>query len=407
MVAHAYGTVPYYRETMRRLGLVPNHFQSADDLIKLPLIERDQLQRDPEYFVSESYVLDRCLKLRTGGSTGIPCTIYHNIAALFENAAHGERERSMVTPLVQKSFGYRETIIGSPTTTDKIVQDFCQAHGFFPAALRIKRQYLSLLDPPEKNLALINEFRPDAIRSYGSYLEILFPYIYTSGQSFQRPKVVSYSSDGVSDSVRRLILEKFNIPLLSSYESVEAFKIGFECTRNLGIHLNMDLYPVRIIDGRNEALPDGESGDVVVSNLVNRATVMLNYRLGDVATKLTRGCSCGRSLPLLSFPEGRNDEYLHLTSGKVMHPQSVRTILVGEEEISRFQVVQVSASHLQVLIVASSSADRERMRERIARNFASVFTPDINVEILFVDSIAPRGKGKFRVVISMVRAHKP
>jgi len=71
---------------------------------------------------------------------------------------------------------------------------------------------------------------------------------------------------------------------------------------------------------------DGESGDVVVSNLVNRATVLLNYRLGDIARKLSRTCPCGRSLPLLSFPEGRNDEYLQLASGKVMHPQSVRTV---------------------------------------------------------------------------------
>jgi phenylacetate-CoA ligase len=403
MALHAYRNVPYYRETMRRLGLHPDDLQTADDLMKLPLIERSRLQRDPEYFVSESHRLDGCLKLRTGGSTGIPCTIYHDAAALFQNAAFGERERSMITPLVGRSFGYRETVIGSPTTTDKVVQDFCQARGFFPPAIRIKRQYLSLLDPPEKNLGLINDFQPDVIRSYGSYLEILFPYIYTSKRSFSSPKVVTYSSDAVSDSVRRLVVEKFNLPLLSTYEAVEAFKIGFECAQRLGVHLNIDLYPVRIVNAENQAMPDGESGDIVVSNLVNRATVLLNYRLGDLARKLTVACPCGRSLPLLSFPEGRNDEYLHLASGKVMHPQSVRTILLNEEEIWQFQVVQASASHLRVFIVAAPSVDHQRMRERLAAKFASTFGHDVTVDIVFVDSIDRMSKGKFRVVMSLLK----
>ena len=402
MVSHAYHTVPYYRETMGRLGLRPSDFQGAEDLSKLPLLEREKLQRDPEFFVSTAHPLDRCLKLRTGGSTGVPCTIYHDTAALFQNAAHGERERSMIRTSVGKSFGYRETVIGSPTTTDRVVQEFCQVHGFFPPRIRIKRQYLSLLDPPDINLALINEFEPDVIRSYGSYLEVLFPYIYTTGKPFYRPKFITYSSDGLSNSVRRLIVEKFGLAVLSTYEAVEAFKIGFECHQRLGVHLNVDLYPVRIVNTQGEPLPDGESGEVVVSNLVNRATVLLNYCLGDIATKLSFPCPCGRSLPLLSFPEGRNDEYLHLASGRVMHPQSVRTILLSEEDIWQFQVVQDTTAHLRVAIVAAESADRQRMRELLAAKFASMFGPEIRVEISFVNSIDRTATGgKFRVVVSM------
>jgi hypothetical protein len=36
MVLHAYRTVPYYRETMDRLGLTADHFHTADDLARLP-----------------------------------------------------------------------------------------------------------------------------------------------------------------------------------------------------------------------------------------------------------------------------------------------------------------------------------------------------------------------------------
>ena len=403
MVLHAHRHAPYYRETMKRLGLSPGDFQTVDDLLKLPLIERSQLQADPEYFVSDSHDLDRCLKLRTGGSTGVPCTIYHDAAALFQNAAYGERERLMITAFVGRSFGYRETVIGSPTTTDRVVQEFCQARGFFPRAVRIERQYLSLLDTPERNLALINEFQPNVIRSYGSYLDVLFPYIYVERRPFSSPKIITYSSDGVSEPVRRLIVDTFKIPLLSTYEAVEAFKIGFECTQRVGVHLNIDLYPVRIVNAEAQPLPDGESGDVVVSNLVNRAMVLLNYRLGDIARMLRDACPCGRSLPLLSFPEGRNDEYLQLASGKMLHPQAVRTILLSEEAIWRFQVIQLSTSHLRVLIVAAPGADPEAMRQRLAIKFVSIFGSGAAVDVVFVDSIARTSKGKFRAVISMAQ----
>ena len=402
MVAHAYRTVPYYRTAMDRLGLRSADFQSAEDLSKLPIVERAALRSDPLAFVSTAYRVADCLKLRTGGSTGVPCTIYHNPAALFQNAAHGERERSMVTALIGRSFGYSETVIGSPTTTDRVVQEFCQARAYFPEPLRIKRQYLSLIDPPEKNLALINAFRPDVVRSYGSYLEILFPYIQATGGPFHTPKCVTYSSDGLSSSVRRLIADTWGLPVLSTYEAVEAFKIGFECRQGAGVHLNADLYPVRIVDAQGAPLPDGRSGDVVVSNLVNRATVLLNYRLGDIARKLPNPCSCGRRLPMLSFPEGRDDEYLHLPGGRVMHPQSVRTVLVEEDEVWQFQVVQDAPASLRIALVAAPSCDRQRMRARVGEQLARLLGPETAIEIAFVPSIdrAATG-GKFRTVVSL------
>jgi len=402
MVFHAYRTVPYYRETMDRLNLRPSDFQSAENLTKLPMLDREQLQRDSEYFVSTAQPLNRYLKLHSGGSTGTPCTVYHDTAALFQNAAHGERERSMITALVGKPLGYRETVIGSRLSTAKEVQELCQKNGFFPSGIRIQRQYLYLLDPPERNVALMNEFKPDVIHSsFGSYLEILFPYLYTTNEPFHRPKVITYSSTGLSDSVRRLITETFYIPVLSTYQAVEAFKIGFECRQSLGLHLNIDLYPVRIVNATGETLPIGESGDVVVSNLVNRATVLLNYRLGDVACILQDPCPCGRSLPLLSFPQGRSDDLIQLASGQIVHPQSVRLIFTDEEEIWQYQVVQESTTYFRVAIVAAKTCNRQEMSERLAAKFALTFGADTRVEISFVDSINRTVAGKHRTVLSM------
>jgi len=408
MVAYAYRYVPYYQETMDKLGLQPSDFEDADDLGKLPLLERHQLQRDPEYFVSKAEPLERCLRLTSGGSTGGPTTVYYDTRAVFQNAAHGERARSVVTSLIGRGLGYRETVIVMQRSSTHVVQQFCQDRGFFPRGMRIQRQHLSVLDPPQENVVLINKYRPDIIRSFGSYLGILFPYVHTTGIPFHRPMVVTSHADALSPSVRHLIENEFNIPVFSKYGAVEAFNIGFECEHHRGHHLNIDLHPVRIVDEEGREVPKGESGEVVVSNLVNRATVLFNYRLSDVSAISPDRCPCGRSLPLLSFLYGRTDDLLELPSGEIAHPLTLKMIFCFDEpDLWEFQVIQETRTHFRVPIVASESCDREEMRKRIAAKMSQALGGDVRADICFVDSLDRTGAGKLRTVISKcTRTHE-
>jgi phenylacetate-CoA ligase len=401
MVSYAYRYVLHYRETMDQLGLTPADFQGADDLSKLPLVERHQLVGHPERFVSTAQPLDRYLQLRSSGSSGLPSTIRHDARAVFQNAAHAERDRCMITPLLGRRVGYRETVIGVHHSATHAVQQFLQERGLFPRGVRIQRQYLSLLDPTGKNLGLINEFKPDIIHSYGSYLDILFPFLHATGATFHRPRVVTYSSDGLLPSVRHLIEKEFNIPVFSTYQATEAFKIAFECEHHQGMHLNIDLYPVRIVDEEGREVAEGESGEVVVSNLVNRGTVLFNFRLGDIAAILPDRCPCGRSLPLLSFLQGRKDDLIELPSGELIHPLSLKLIfLVNEPEIWEYQILQTTPRHLRVAIVAAETCDRPQMKQRIAAKMTRVLGSEVKVDISFVDSIDRTVGGKFRTVIS-------
>jgi phenylacetate-CoA ligase len=402
MVAYAYRQVPYYRETMDRLGLRPSDFGSAEDLGKLPILERRELQRDPENFVSKAHPVERCLLVRSGGSTGEPKTVYRDLPSLLQTRAHDERMRPVIAKTMGRTVGYRKTDIGSPASSFSKGRQFCRARSLSPRRVSVQHQDLSLLDSPEENVHLLNQFKPDVLQTYGSYLELLFPYLYATGEPFHRPKVVIYTSDDLSGSVRRLIEEEFKIPVFSSYQATEASRIGFECEGHLGLHLNIDLYPVRIVDPEGRTLSVGESGDVIISNLVNRATVLLNYRLGDIAALLPDRCSCGRSLPLLSFPQGRIDNWIELASGQLFHTQAVRTIFSHDEaDIWQYQVVQHTSKHLSVSVVAAETCDRQQTRERIAAECARKFGEGVTVDISFVDSIERTAGGKLCPVLSL------
>lgn len=407
-VAHAYEHVPYYRETMDALRLRPGELRAASDLARLPVIEREQLQRDPEYFMSRAQPAERYVELSTDGTTAMPVTVLHDPFALIQGATHTERREATIFKLAGRRLRLRRVFVGSEMgMLARTTREF-RKRSLIPARLRYSDLWLSMLDPPAKNAERISEFRADVLRCYGSYVEALFLHAEADGASFVAPRVIVYGADGVSDPVRRLIAERHGAALLSAYGAGEAHHIAVECERNSGLHLNDDLYPVRIVDGEGRELPDGESGDVVVSNLVNRATVLLNYRLGDRAAKLPGRCSCGRSLPRMSLPEGRSDDWVEAPSGEIVHAQAVRGLLLAEDEwVMAFQIEQLSLTNFAVDAVVAERADRDALRARIEERFRERFGDATSTEVRFVEALERTAGGKVRVVRSRRTAAQP
>jgi phenylacetate-coenzyme A ligase PaaK-like adenylate-forming protein len=400
-VEYAYRHVPYYRETMDRLNLRPNDFSDASDLAQLPVIERQHLQRNPDYFVARRHPDAGCVKLQSGGSTGEPVTVLRDLFSVFEVNVVSQRQRALVARVAGRFVHFREVRISPPTSSGRQIGNAFRSQSLLSPRIRSSLLRLSMLEPPSKNVASIDEFKPDAIGTYGSYLEALFVYLKASGRRCHLPKVVTYGADALSHSSRRLISTEFGIPVLSRYQAIESGQIGFECEANRGYHLNVDVCPIRIVDTEGRDVPEGASGDVVVSDLTNRATVLLNYRLGDVASTLSDPCPCGRSLPMISFLEGRRAEWLQSTSGKLIHPQAVRMLLRTENEVWRYQVIQRRPDHFDVLVVAAPTCDRERLHEPLVAKFSNQFGSTTTAAVSFVDDLPRTPRGKVRSVISL------
>jgi phenylacetate-CoA ligase len=396
VVSHAYRYVPYYRETMRRLGLRPGDFESGNDLSKLPLIERDQLQRDPAYFVSTASPIESYVELHTGGSGGAPVTIFRHPFAFFRYAVHRERARRVTLMLTGRRLRYREAAIVFQPGRSAFDQ-----RTLLPARLRVERKLFSILVPPSESVGGLNEFRPHVIASHGSYLEALFAHLHATGRPFHRPAVALYGSDPVSGAMRRLIWDAYGIHVLSRYGAAETPHVGFECERHLGLHVNVDFCPVRIVDPEGRQLPDGESGEVIASNLIGHGTILLNYRLGDLAAALPEPCPCGRSLPMLSFPEGRSDDWLESASGRPMHPHAATQLLKAEKDVLRYQVVQEARGRFHIAIVTAPARDEEALRQRLTRKFVRRFGDGTAVRISFVDSLPRTSSGKVRPIVRL------
>jgi phenylacetate-CoA ligase len=148
IVRYAAQSVPYYRDLFRRERIDPREIRAADDLERLPLIDREVVRRDPERFVSTSRRGRQSVAFLTSGSSGSPLTVLHDRDSLLANIAYGERERSVVARLCGKSHAYRELYILYAGCTIEHVWDFYRQHTFIP--IRPARRLLSVLEPVDR-----------------------------------------------------------------------------------------------------------------------------------------------------------------------------------------------------------------------------------------------------------------
>jgi phenylacetate-CoA ligase len=396
LVAHAARHVPFYREVLRSRGIDPAEIRTVQDLVRLPLLTKEHVQAAGEEFRAESRA--EVVEFRTTGSTAMPLSVYHDRASLLANIAYSERERAVEAGLVGRRYRYRVLDVRAFGGTGGRVQAFYGQTSFRP--LRPERNALAVGTPLDEVVETVERLRPDVIRSYGGYLELLFRFAASSDGLRHRPRAVVYAGDTMSSAGRALIEEEFGIPVLSLYNAVEAFKIAFTCGSGHGFHLHEDLCHVRLIGPDGEPLPQGEAGEVVLSNLVNRGTVLLNYRLGDIARIEDGPCDCGRTSRRLVDLEGRVDDILDLGENVFVYPVQVWHVFRSRPEILRYQLVQRAPRRFVLKVVWPDPEAGARATEEVAAELRTILRSS-EVEVNVCDELPAEQGGKFRHLVPL------
>jgi len=192
------------------------------------------------------------------------------------------------------------------------------------------------------------------------------------------------------------------VPVLSQYSAVEVFRIGFFCEERGAHHVHEDLCALSIVGADGRPVPDGEPGEVVVSNLVNRGTVLLNYRLGDVAHIVPGRCACGRTSRLLSVIEGRVSQIVHLPDGSFVHPFAVWAPVKLLEGVVRYQLVQHEPDRFELRLVTVDRATYDSVAPRVAAELRTTLR-GATVEPSYHERLEQGRGGKFSPVVALPR----
>jgi phenylacetate-CoA ligase len=395
-VRYAAETVPHYRDLFRSEGIDPREVRTAEDLSNLPLLEKATVQASPERFVSESTLGRESVEFLTSGSTGTRLRIHHDRRSLLQNIAYAERQRVVEAKLIGKRFRYTKMWIGWPGGTGPTVHGFYRKSTFIP--VRPTHHHVSSAEPFDRVVELINDVRPDFLGGFGSYFDLFFRLAAKQDSLRHLPRVLLYGGDMMSAEGKQLVEEHFGVPVVSAYNAVEAFQIAFQCEERRNFHLHADLTHVTVV---GENADDGE-GEIVISNLVNRGTVLLNYRLGDLARLGPAGCPCGRTLPVLTELHGRVLDILALPDGRFITEGRIWNVVKRRPEVLRYQFVQVEPLRFQLKLVTADPAIYEQVVPGVVQELRGVLGDSATIEPSYHESLETGPRGKFRSVLSLV-----
>jgi phenylacetate-CoA ligase len=139
----------------------------------------------------------------------------------------------------------------------------------------------------------------------------------------------------------------------------------------------------------------------VISNLVNRGTVLLNYRLGDLGRLTTEACACGRTARVLARLDGRVHELIRLSGGTIIVPSPVEGVITRPEEVRAYQLIQLEPERFELRLV-TAGGDFERLRATVGSELSSLLA-GARVDVVRVAEIDRGGMGKYRRIVPVGR----
>ncbi len=395
IVNHAWAHVPFYRTSMEQAGIKPGDIRSCEDLRLLPLVSNEDIRKNPSLLNSDTTNYENDLLLRAGNYKNI----YWSRRAALQWFNRLTRFRTVINEALNQPSGYIEAYLHPETSCNQKMNAYWRRHLAFTGRAG-GRHRLDISDPYEETCRKLNELRPDIVYCYGSQTEQFLKYVFTQGLEFHAPRIWVYGSDYMSPETKSFIEDTFGCLVFSVYSMNEMGAFGFQCERREGFHLNIDACCTRIVDQQGRTVPDGETGEVVISNLVNRSTVILNYRTGDRARFNTEQCSCGRTLPLLKELYGRVCDTLYCANGRNISFGVLDSMLGSWMDlVSVYQIVQDRPGHLCWHLVELPGADREEITRQLDKVTRTLAPYPNQVEIRWVDNVELTAGNKRKFVI--------
>ncbi len=360
LVHFAYHNVPYYWKTMRERGLSPEQVKSAADLKLFPVLERETIRREGKNLLAATIPFGRMRSISTGGTTGTPVMIAHDVEGYSAGLAAGYFLRGLS--------GWKAGRLHLRLGGDPAIRGRWNRRNSKDEDVLLRQIHLSVSHPDdlEKIAGLADRIvalDPDSIEGAPSVLHALARNVQSRGLVFRNLGRVFATGEPLS-SREKQNLEIVLAPVADLYGCGEAFWIASR-------PVHEDRYcicdPHVIVETEDSRVAGVK--DLLVTNLDNRGLPLIRYRVGDLIDGLQEPESDAR-LPFTTFHRliGRNSEIIRLPNGLSLHPLQAfgGNLFRQYPAITRHRVVWNGASLLFLFEVAGPFP-REELERQLAQ----------------------------------------
>jgi phenylacetate-CoA ligase len=391
LVEHAYRACPFYRERFDRAGLMPGDIRCLDDLKALPPLERRDVQEQRDRMVACDWPADDLIANQSGGSTGAPVSFFLNRDRLCARHAATIRHNRWAGFDV----GHKVALLWSAPSDAPPTGWRARLRG----ALLHRQLYLHAANLSDEKLAAFQQalwgFRPRVLLAYASCAALFARYLRARGLEPYRPQAIITSAEVLTPETRALIEETFACPVFNRYGSREVSVIASECSEHRGLHVMAEGLHVEVVRGGEHARP-GETGAILVTDLLNFAMPLIRYRIGDVGVWDETPCPCGRGLPRLASVSGRVSDFVVGSDGRVVSGIWIlHTLLAHRVSLGQMQIRQQRPGQVHYRIRPGAAFNRTADLEYLVRESRRHLGEGTVVDWEFVDEMRSEPSGKF------------
>jgi phenylacetate-CoA ligase len=403
-LTHAYDNSPVYRRKFDEAGVHPSELKTLSDLSRFPFTTKKDL-RDNYPFGLFAVPQDQISRIHaSSGTTGKP-TVVGYTARDIDNWAN----------LVARSIRAAGARRG-----DKVHVSY--GYGLFTGGLGAhygaERAGLTVIPfgggQTEKQVQLIQDFRPDIIMVTPSYMLSIADELERQGVDPRNCslRIGIFGAEPWTNDMRRAIEERMGIDAVDIYGLSEVMGPGVasECveTKDGPTIWEDHFYPEIIDPETGEVLPDGELGELVFTSLTKEALPIIRYRTRDL-TRLLPGTA--RTMRRMEKITGRSDDMM-IIRGVNVFPTQIEELLLKQHALApHYQIVLTKEGPLDVMTLnvepcpetAPDSAALAAAKQALAYDIKALIGVTANVVLVGVNGIE-RSVGKARRVVDKRKA---
>jgi phenylacetate-CoA ligase len=398
LIEHAYRRCPYYRRRFDDAGLSPHDVRSLDDVRRLPILEKSDVQRHAADMIAEAWPQHDLIRNQTGGSTGTPITFYLSKDRKCSRAAATLRHNAWAGWRVGDNAA---VIWGAPRDRP--------GNGLRERIRRAVLREPLWLDTAAVTERSLVEFqrrlwshKPTVIQAYARSAVLFARYVAENRLKPYRPRSIVTSAEVLEPADRELLEEVFGCPVFNRYGCREFSVVASECPAHNGLHVMAEGLLVEIDAPAGPAKP-GQTGSILVTDLLNAAMPMIRYRIGDVASWAARPCGCGRSLPMLEEVAGRVTDFLVGSDGRLVSGVFLATYVVAHRpSLGQVQIRQTRAGHVAYRLRPGPGFDPAADGEFLRAATREFLGDGASCELELVQRLEAAASGKFLFSTSTV-----
>ena len=399
IVRYAFNNVPFYKEFYLKEGFDPNRLDPIEHWESIPILEKNHIRNHLNSLKSDNVPKQRFREVTTGGSTGEPLKLYRDRGFSEEIIKWRMLGRWGRRPSDSMLMLWRRPTIGNR------YYDWINEAIWWPTK-RYKYDVSCLDDGVLAEIVgLLEKKKPRIIWGYVGAVEELSLYLHKKKLKLNYKPLVWTTAAPLSSVQKKLISSTLSSDILDQYACSEVHWVASSVPERDYLLVDEDFRHVDIVNNKRSFIRDNVEGDVLISDLMNKAFPLIKYRVGDRSAFMNRTPSKYGFFTQIKPVKGRTSDILRFPNNVVLTGEYLTTIFDSySESIKQFQIIQEKDYSIRIKVVPVKAMDYfelNQMVNPVVIDLQKKIGELYRLKIEMADNIES-DRGKIRYVISKV-----